>query len=443
MKTPLPPPAWDDLLVQLLSQLGPDHLLRLFSIGPVSEERYRHWDTLRHIRPPEGFTTQEWWLALKLARRPLYRPVPLYDPDGRPFQYAMVDPVLERLSRIDREASGQIALPEQVTSRETRDRYIVNSLIEEAITSSQLEGAATTREVAKEMLRTGRNPVNRSERMILNNFQAIQYLREIKGESLTPALVIDLHRRITAGTLAPASDYFRKPGDGIGVYDNDTNQLLHRPPPAEEIPARLEALCRFANEGVSKGYLHPVLKAIILHFWLAYDHPFVDGNGRTARALFYCSMISQGYGLFEYVSISSILRKAPARYARAFLYTETDDNDLTYFLLAQLRVVEEAIAALHQYLQRKVQEVKTATALIKHREEFNHRQVALLSHALRHPGTVYTVESHRNSHNVSYQTARTDLLELAKKHLLKKGKRGKAFVFFAEFDLEGRLRRLA
>jgi Fic family protein len=355
----------------------------------------------------------------------------------------MVDPVLERLSRIDREASGQIALPEQVTSRETRDRYIVNSLIEEAITSSQLEGAATTREVAKEMLRTGRNPVNRSERMILNNFQAIQYIREIKGESLTPALVIDLHRRITAGTLAPASDYFRKPGDGIGVYDNDTSQLLHRPPPAEEIPARLEALCRFANEGVSKGYLHPVLKAIILHFWLAYDHPFVDGNGRTARALFYWSMISQGYWLFEYVSISSILRKAPARYARAFLYTETDDNDLTYFLLAQLRVVEEAIAALHQYLQRKVQEVKTATALIKHREEFNHRQVALLSHALRHPGTVYTVESHRNSHNVSYQTARTDLLELAKKHLLKKGKRGKAFVFFAEFDLEGRLRRLA
>lgn len=60
-----------------------------------------------------------------------------------------------------------------------------------------------------------------------------------------------------------------------------------------------------------------MLRAILLHFWLAYDHPFEDGNGRTARSLFYWYMRTQGYWLVEYLLISNILRKAPAQYTRA------------------------------------------------------------------------------------------------------------------------------
>lgn len=445
MKIPLSPPDWQIVLAEVFKRSGIEGLQNLISrhIGPAPDGRYRHWDTLRRVRPPAGLSPETWWLAIKLARNTLYRTVPLRDTQGRPFQYALVDPVLERLSRIDRAVSGQLALPEAVTNRETRDRYLVSSLFEEAITSSQLEGAATTREVAREMLRTGRSPLNRSEQMILNNYRAMQHLREIKEKPLTPELILDLHRRMTEGTLDSAPPYLRTPGDGIAVFDNDTNQLLHRPPSAEEIPERLAALCQFANEDVSNGYLHPVLKAIILHFWVAYDHPFVDGNGRTARALFYWAMRSQDYWLFEYLSISSILRKAPARYGRSFLYTETDDNDLTYFLLSQLRVLEQAIEALYTYLQRKTQEVQAVSALIRNRVDLNHRQVALLGHALRHPGAVYTTASHRTSHDVAYQTARTDLLALAAKGLLTQAKRGKQFVFLAPADLETRLRTRA
>lgn len=408
--------------------------------GPAPDGQYRHWDTLRHIEPPSDFTSEQWWGILKMVRQSHYRTMSLLlDKEGHPFQYALVDPVLERLHRIDRDASGHLALPEQATSAEMRDRYIVNSLIEEAITSSQLEGAATTRAIAKEMIRTGRKPINKSERMIANNFRAMQFIREHTDEPLTHDFVFHIHRMVTEKTLAPDQPALRQPQDGIAVY-SDTGLLLHKPPPAQAIAERLEKMCTFANEAETGIFLHPVLKAIILHFWLAYDHPFTDGNGRTARALFYWSMLKEGFWLAEYLSISRILKKAPARYGRSFLYTETDDNDLTYFILAQLRVIEQAIDALKQYLRRKAEELKSTKALLRPSETLNHRQTALLSHALRHPGQIYTVESHQTSHAVAYDTARKDLLGLEEKGFLLKEKRSKKYVFRAPGDLTDRLR---
>ena len=152
-------------------------------------------------------------------------------------------------------------------------------------------------------------------------------------------------------------------------------------------------------------------------------------------------MLRAEYWLFEYVSISSLLRKAPAKYARAFLYTETDDNDLTYFLLHQLDVCSRAIDELYAYLKRKAQEVRKLERSLRAVEEFNHRQRALLAHALGNPDARYTIESHRRSHNVAYATARADLLGLAAKELLVEQKVGRRIVYLGQPDLEATLRR--
>ncbi len=441
MKLPHAPPPF----LRVLGDPGtPGHSARLLDllargIGPAPEGRYRHWDTLRHVTPPAGFTSELWWTAIKLARLQMRRPMPLRDTTGGAFHYTLPDPLLERLHRVDRDGSGRIALPEAVTSPETRDRYLISSLMEEAISSSLLEGAATTRAVAKDLLRTGRDPRTKGERMIVNNFRAMQRLREWKDQPLTPALVQEIHRVLTEGTLEDEAHVFRAPGDGIAVYANDDRgTLLHAPPHASEIAARLEALCDFANGAETGIFLHPAVKAILLHFWLAYDHPFVDGNGRTARALFYWQMLRSGFWLFEFVSISARLHQAPARYARSFLYTETDDNDLTYFLLAQLRVLEQALDALQAYLARKTQHLRAASRLLRG-ETLNHRQRALLAHALTHPGFAYSIASHRTSHGVVYQTARTDLLDLEARGLLDRRQVRKTYVFLAPDDLAARL----
>jgi Fic family protein len=339
---------------------------------------------------------------------------------------------------IDQHASGEIAMPELVTADESaKHRFIVNSLIEEAIRSSQLEGATTSRVVAKEMIRSGRPPKNRSETMILNNYKAMEFIRTEMQQTLTPKAVLQLHRILTDGTLDNPADAGRlqRPGeDRVGLWEGDN--LVYKPPPAEQLEERMDVMCGFANGDVNPpGFLHPVVRAIALHFWLAHDHPFVDGNGRTARALFYWSMRNQGYWLTEYLSISRIFREAPARYGEAFLLTETDEGDLTYFTLFHLNTIKRAILDMQEYLQRKMQEVRDTEALIREDATFNHRQLALLGDALRHPNNRYTFKSHALSHNVVHQTARSDLLGLAHRGLLTYRRVGRQFVFRPATDL--------
>ena len=447
MIIPMKPPPLQELLRRVTSRDPWGRLGEILTlgIGAAPDGKYRHWETLRHMEPPPGLTGEEWWLAIKNARVQLARPIPLLDVNGRPFSYCTADPVLQMLYQIDRDATGQLTATDEITNPQTRDRYIQSSLIEEAITSSQLEGAASTRDVAKQMIRSGRSPVDRSERMILNNYNAIRLIAEYKDERLSKNLLFELHRTITRGTLEHNGrlNHLRQPSDDEVKVTDTQGRVLHDPPPAETRPSRIDALCEFANGELAGVFLHPVVKAIILHFWLAYDHPFVDGNGRTARALFYWCMLARGYWLFEFISISRILLSAPAKYSRSFLYTETDDNDLTYFVLYQLIVICAAIEELKDYIRRKADDVHQVERMVRSALELNHRQLALLSHALRHPGFRYSIQSHKNSHRVTYQTARTDLLGLADMGLLEKGRSGRHFVFNPPTDLECRLKELA
>ena len=425
----------------LFKKTEPTRIISLIT-QKLPDDRYFHWDELRHRSPPEGCTLEEWWLSLRFQRNSQARVLPLLDPQERAFSWFLTDPMLLCLHKIDMMAGGTVQMPAQVTNSSTRDQYLVSRLMEEAITSSQLEGAATTREVARDMLRSKSEPRNISERMILNNYLTMSELTNWRTQSLTPELVYEIHRHITMDTLddPTAAGRLRRVDEPVEVIDEMTEEVLHTPPPAETLEARLQAMCDFANQpDDAVPFVHPIIRAVILHFWLAYDHPFKDGNGRTARALFYWMMLKRGFWLFQFISISQILLKARAQYGQAFLKTETDGNDLNYFLLHQLGVIEQAIKSLHDYIRRKSEEVSEASKRLRALGEFNHRQEALLNRAIRHPGTAFTIESHQQSHRVSYATARSDILRLVELSLLTQRKRGQAFVFEAASDLEKRL----
>ncbi|MFA6162455.1 MAG: Fic family protein [Methylobacter sp.] len=444
MKLPISPPPYDTLFEKAYS----DKFIGFFdsSFGPTDAEgRYLHWDKLRHLQPPEGWTSEYYWLALKLARKQLYKKLPFTSKSGAEFQFCMTDGIYRDLHWIDQNAAGRIGMDKPVTNPHTRDTYLVGSLIEEAISSSQLEGASTTRNVAKEMLRQGRKPKDHSEQMIFNNYQAMQFIREYKEEQLTPAMILQLHRLLTEATLDDANKagQYRDTSDDIHVVDSTASVLLHTPPEASELPNRIERLCQFANDLDGKEFIHPVIRAIILHFMIGYDHPFVDGNGRTARALFYWSMAKQQYWLMEFISISRIIKQAPVQYGKAYLYTETDDNDLTYFIIHQLEVIKKAINALHEHLEKKAEELHTIEKRLDGsvlQGQLNHRQLSILRHALDHPNAIYSIQEHQTAHKISYQTARTDLLKLADQFkILSKRKYGGSFVFVAPPDLGQKL----
>lgn len=434
---------------ELWKKAKAERIVAIFNaIGHSGQGEYMHWDKVRHLEPPEGLTREEWWLGIKTGRAAFLRSLPFSDAEGNSFSFALPDEALRLLHYIDQHASGEIAMAEVVTADEqARQHYLVNSLMEEAIRSSQLEGATTSRRVAKELLQTGRPPENRSERMIVNNYEASQFMRESIGDELTPEHVLEIQRILTDGTLdnPDSAGRVQTPDEErVAVFDRQSGDLIHRPPPAEQLPERLAKLCAFANgRAVDEGFIHPVIRAILLHFMLAYDHPFEDGNGRTARLLFYRSMQRQGYWLTEYLSISRILRQGPSKYTRSFLLTETDDLDVTYFVLFQLKVIERAIDELHKYLRRKIAEVRQVERALRGADNFNHRQLALLGHAIRTPDRPYTFRSHATSHNVTEETARTDLLELWKSGLLTRRKAGRRHVFEAPADLNTRLTQLA
>lgn len=449
MKIPDAPPAFPSLMAKHFPKK--DFVSRMFKTGAwsptIETDNYVHWDTLRYHTPPEGVTHEEWWTAIKAARNSMTRTLPCTDTRHVGFQLATPDPLLRYLSEADRDLSGRVPIPDPLLNPATRDRYRISASIEEAITSSQLEGATTTRPVATAMLRSGRQPHDKSERMIYNNFRAMRFIRKIEREALTPALVRELHGIVTDQTLDDPQDAGRlrlAKDEDIAVYGSgpDDGVLYHKPPSWKELPQRLQALCDFANEKRPAFYLHPIVRAILLHFFLAYDHPFVDGNGRTARALFYWSMARSNYWLCEYLSISHFLRKAPAAYAVSYLYTETDDNDTTYFVLSQLGILKQAIAALHDYVRLKMRAMNRAKNVLKQSHAYNHRQLALIGHAMQHADAVYSATSHANSHDVSSVTARSDLTELAKAGLLLAVRAGHGFIYTVPRDLEERLEQL-
>lgn len=423
---------------------------KLFELGTEPEfqkmiqranERYADWHHFRYFPIANGLTQEEAWALLKLGRRANFKQAPFADKAGAPFWYWIPDVLQRSLHDIDVWAGGNI-VSEHPGPLPGKEQFIIRSLMDEAIASSQLEGAATTTKKAKELLRTGRKPKDRSEQMILNNWETMQFIRENRTVRLSKEFVIEIHQRITADTLDHTEDSgrLRTSNEIVVEYKGET---VHIPPDFKLLPERLQAFCEFANEDSQRKWIHPVMKAVMLHFWLAYDHPFSDGNGRTARALMYWYLLSRGHLLFEYLAISRYIQRSPGQYVRAYVHTETDENDLTYFLFYNLKVIKLACEDIQNYIRGKQKELAGLNHALKKYPGLNMRQRSLLSHAIQHPQEIYTFDTHRTAHGIVYQTSRNDLLELAEKGFLKKEKRGKEFVFIQADKIMDRVRSAA
>ena len=422
--------------LQKLLQMRVDSELQ--DVIQKANEDYSHWHRFRYAPIPKEFSHEEAWALVKLGRHANFKKAPFTDKSGTPFLYWIPDGLHKDLHDVDVWAGGNF-VTDTSSALPGREQFVIRSLMDEAIASSQLEGAATTTQKAKDLLRTGRKPKDRSEQMILNNWETMQFIREKRKTNLTKDFITEIHQRITEATLDHPDDSgrLRTSNNIIVEYQGET---VHIPPDFSTLPERMDAFCEFANKDGDSKWIHPVIKAAMLHFFLSYDHPFHDGNGRTARALMYWYLLSRDYLLFEYLAISRYMQRAPGQYVRAYLHTETDDNDLTYFIFYNLKATKQACEEAQSYIQRKQQEMTGLSAALRKYPGLNLRQRSLLSHAIQHPHETYTFDAHRNAHGVVYQTARNDLLDLAEKGFLKKEKRGKEFVFVQADKMMDKLR---
>ncbi|AZI13429.1 Fic family protein [Avibacterium paragallinarum] len=420
-------------------------ILSLGKYKPTDEKgRYLHWHKIKYKYSREAELA---WLGTKLSRAALLSPLQI---GSEVFSYATPKSLLSLLHFIDKTTGGSIGASNLAgLGKVEQSAFLLKSLImEEAISSAQLEGASTTRKVAKEMLRSERKPKTKDEIMIVNNYLLMKEALALKDSPLTPEMILAMHRTATNNAIEnnAVSGQFRS-DDEIHIADYDGN-IIHQPPKHTEISELIQALCDFANtshSGESGDFIHPVIKAIILHFLIGYIHPFGDGNGRTARAIFYWYMLKSGYWLFEYVSISRLLKVAPAKYARAFIYTETDDLDMTYFIYHQAETIKRAILELESYINNKQRNFKAFSGAIvafttKKQVKFNRRQIQILQKAVKESGAIFTAKEVSNELGISENTARSDLNALLNFELLGVIKSGRAIFYIAPNDLIERLK---
>ena len=393
------------------------------------DQDYPYWEDFKYqIRKNpnfDGLNPIELWSFIKFRRQ-----MTLIEISHNSFaQYSLTNKISHQLHKFDLDLGGSIQ-SDVIIPTELKERYFISSIMEEAIASSQLEGAVTTRKVAKEMLRSNRKPKSHSEKMILNNYLTIKEVVGRKNQSLTPEFIKDVQAILTKGTLEKAEHEgeFRKSND-VKVVDGMTGEVFYDPPKFDEIDRQIEDVCAFINGNNDDPFIHPILKGVILHFLIGYIHPFVDGNGRTARALFYWYLIKKGYWIVEYLSISRIILKSPAQYSRAYLYTEYDDNDLTYFIDYNLKCMNQSLDEFKKYVKRKIKEKKEAFELMK-TEEVNERQAQILNIFNNEPDKTVTIKEVENLFGVVYQTARSDLMNLESKKYLRSKTSGKKLIFY-------------
>ena len=370
---------------------------------------YEYWDKAKYKKLPEGFTPQMLWTNVKASR--LRSTIPIWN------KYGINLCVTSQMQRLCHEFDmkfGSFWEVEGDTQSAEKKYYLSSSLMEEAIYSSKMEGASTTRIVAKDMLRKKKSPQNKSQQMIVNNYNTIQYIVEHKEQPLTEELLLTIHRLMTEKTLDNPEDAGRfRTNDKVVVADMVEGDIIYTPPSFQEIPEFVESLCNFFNNDNPRTFIHPIIRGIIVHFMLAFMHPFVDGNGRTARALFYWYMLKEGYKLTEYMSISRVIAKSKSNYEKAFRYVENDGNDMGYFVAYNLEALEISFQQLRDYIQRKQRE-KSAASSFMMAGNINQRQALVLQRLKEEPETIFTVKDVQEQFSVSSMTARKDLSDLVK-----------------------------
>ncbi len=409
------------------------------------EKGYPYWDKFKHIAKAKNIDPELGWKLVKLQRQSKGNNLTISNIPGFGFKFSITANILKYLHEFDMNLGGVLEGSSIVPS-EDKSRYLISSIMEEAIASSQIEGAATTREVAKDMLRTNRKPRNTSEKMIMNNYLTIRKILTLKDQPLTKDLILEIHSVISKDTLNK-KEYEGKyrHNNEVNVVNFVTGEIVYTPPECKHVDELMTAFCNFANakdddfEGI---FIHPIIRAIILHFLIGYIHPFIDGNGRTARAIFYWYLLSRGYWLLEYLSISRIIIKSTASYAKAYIYTETDENDLTYFIDYNLKSLDLALKSLKDYINRKIREKKELYNIIKS-EHVNERQLEILRSLLNDSQKTITIREMASRFDVVYQTARADLLNLTQLDYLRQNQLGQKLIFYRSENFEQKLRKIA
>lgn len=366
------------------------------------------------------------WNDILISRKHRGYQLSLRDLKGSNFWY-MMPPFAEKLVH-DLSFVAKHKLEELTTKEIFKKLLIEDMMFEEAFYSSVIEGAFTTKKRAKEVVKS-KEPKDNSEQMILNNYSALVFILENIERPLDEKIFLEIFKIVTRNTLED-DEITEKYRDGpVYVTDPSKTEPIYVPPDAVKVQLMMDDLFIFINTENESEFIHPIIKAFIIHFYIGYVHPFFDGNGRVSRAFSYMYLLKQGYDFFRFFSISSMINEHRKKYYKSFIDSEDNGCDLTYFIIAHLQI---SLDSIKKVLDRLIDEFQSQLLQEKLQKEgimLSKRQKKFIRFIEKKDNNLVTIDDYRKKNNISYETARKDLMGLEQIGLFRKVKKGNKNIF--------------
>ncbi len=363
-----------------------------------------------------------WKEALK-DRKSTGLPIPLTDQKNMNFWFNMTKEISDNIHMIEKSAVNDLfrSVPEDLEAS-----VIAEALIDEAFNSSVIEGAFSTKRRTKEIIENQLQPSNKSEVMIVNNYQALLYIMDHIDEPLNEDAILSIYRILTKNTLDESDIVEKYRTDTVYVMDTRKQMITYTAPDHTKVQGLMDSLLEFINYN---NEFHPVIKACIIHFYFVYIHPFFDGNGRTARAISYMYLLQNGYSFFKFFSISSVINDEKNKYYDSIEDTENYDSDMTYFIKYYSSMIVRSISKVTKNFEKEFGRKLVDLTLDRAHIVLGKRQEKIINFMITAEKNILTISDYQKKFKVSYETARSDLMELEVLGFFKKSKKGKKYVF--------------
>jgi Fic family protein len=291
------------------------------------------------------------------------------------------------------------------------------TLILESHHSTHIEGTALNLEQAKDILEGKKvKGVSRDdEKELLNYKKAMDFISKYLGKNdpITEGVIRELHKitvnAVRGGQAEPGS--YRKIQNY--VVNSRTKEVIYTPPAPLEIPHLMREFLDWINDNMEE--VSPVLTSAIVQFQFVHIHPFIDGNGRTARLLSTLILYKTGYDFKRLFTISEYYDKDRPAYYNAIQSVRKNKMDMTVWL-------EYFVGGLHSQMtkiqQRGEQLIQQDNILQKIKKiGLNTRQEKAVKHLLRN-GAI-SVSEYQLVASCVRRTAQRDLEELVEKNVIK------------------------
>ena len=203
---------------------------------------------------------------------------------------------------------------------------------------------------------------------VLNYRNVLKFIETYQGDTLTEDTIKHIHA-LTADKMMPDEVVGEYRKSQVVVKNSQTGEITFRPPTAVEVPFLVSDFLLWLNNQSAED-IHPTLKAGITHYELVRIHPFLDGNGRVARATATLVLFREGYDIKRFFSLEEYYDREPMNYYNALQSVRNNNGNLTNWL-------EYFMEGIAIELTRIKEKVKTLSTDIKIKKQLGGQQMAL------------------------------------------------------------------